>query len=73
LRADLDGFIVSIMAGRTKREIRDQDVQGVKYLRKIRPLLSRLRKVGTERDRAGNRRLFMDQYCALILSHCSAR
>ena len=55
------------MAGRTKREIRDQDVQGLKCLRKIRPLLSRLRKVGTERDRAGNRRLFMDQYCALIL------
>ena len=55
------------MAGRAKREIRDQDVQGLKCLRKIRPLLSRLRKVGTERDRAGNRRLFMDQYCALIL------
>jgi hypothetical protein len=48
-------------------EIRDQDVQGLKCLRKIRPLLSRLRKVGTERDRAGNRRLFMDQYCAPIL------
>jgi hypothetical protein len=30
------------MAGRTKREIRDQDVQGVKCLRQIRPLLSRL-------------------------------
>jgi len=55
------------MAGRTKREIHDQDVQGVKCLRKIRPLLARLRKVGTECDRAGNRRLFMDQYCALIL------
>jgi len=55
------------MAGRAKREIHDQDVQGLKCLRKIRPLLSRLRKVGTERDRAGNRRLFMDQYCALIL------
>jgi hypothetical protein len=55
------------MAGRAKREIRDQDVQGLKCLGKIRPLLSRLRKVGTERDRAGNRRLFMDQYCALIL------
>jgi hypothetical protein len=55
------------MAGPTKREIRDQDVQGLKCLRKIRPLLSRLRKVGTERDRAGNRRLFMDQYCSLIL------
>ena len=55
------------MATSRKREIRDQDVQGLKCLRKIRPLLSRLRKVGTERDRAGNRRLFMDQYCALIL------
>jgi len=55
------------MAGRTKREIRDQDVQGHKCLRKIRPLLSRLRKVGTECDRAGNRRLFMDHSCALIL------
>ena len=55
------------MAGRGKREIRDQDVQGLKFLRKIRPLLSRLRKVGTERDTAGNRRLFMDEYCSLIL------
>lgn len=55
------------MGGRPKREIRDQDVQGLKCLRKIRPLLSRLRTVGAERDRAGNRRLFMDQYCALIL------
>ena len=55
------------MAGRRKREIRDHDVQGLKFLRKIRPLLSKLRKVGTERDRAGNRRLFMDQYCARIL------
>jgi len=55
------------MGGRTSREIRDQDVQGLKCLRKIRPLLSRLRTVGTERDRAGNRRLFMDHSCALIL------
>jgi hypothetical protein len=55
------------MAASRKREIRDQDVQGLRCLRKIRPLLSRLRKVGTERDKAGNRRLFMDQYCALIL------
>ena len=67
LRAARQGDIVRVMAGPTKREIPDQDVQGLKCLRMIRPLLSRLRKVGTERDRAGNRRLFMDQYCALIL------
>jgi hypothetical protein len=42
-------------------------VPGLKCLRKIRPLRSRLRKVGTERDRAGDRRLFMDQECGLIL------
>jgi len=67
VRADLWGGIVPSMAGRTNREIRDQDAQGLKCLRQIRPLLSRLRKVGTERDRAGNRRLFMDHSCALIL------
>jgi len=50
-----------------KRETRDQDVQGLKWLRRIRPLLSRLRKVGLERDNTGNRRLFMDQHCVLIL------
>ena len=55
------------MPNRTKREIHEQDVQGLKCLRKIRPLLSRLRTVGTKRDTAGNRRLVMDQYCALIL------
>ena len=55
------------LAGRTQHEIRDQDVQGLKSLRKLRPLLSRLRTAGTARDRAGNRRLFMDQYGALIL------
>ena len=54
------------MAERTEHEIREEEVQGVKYLRKLGPLLSRLRTVGTERDRAGNRRLFMDQYCSLI-------
>lgn len=59
--------IVPVMAKRQTREITAEDVQGVKYLRRIRPLLSRLRVVGTERDRAGNRKLFMDQYCSLIL------
>ena len=67
MRADWGDGIVPVMSGRTQREIRDHDVQGLKYLRKLRPLLSRLRTVGASRDKAGNRRLFMDQYCALIL------
>lgn len=57
------------MAEPRQRDIRERDVQGLKYLRKIAPLLSRLRRVGTQRDTAGNRKLFMDQYCALILLH----
>jgi hypothetical protein len=55
------------MAEPREKKIRARDVQGLNYLRKIRPLLARLRKVGTQRDTAGNRKLFMDQYCALIL------
>ncbi len=54
------------MAG-DEQVIRERDVQGVKYLDRVLPLLKRLRDVGCERDRAGNRDLHMDQYCALIL------
>lgn len=39
----------------------------MKYFGKLGPLLERLRAVGCERDKAGNRQLFMDQYCALVL------
>lgn len=47
--------------------LREEDVQGLKYFKKLGPLLERLRDVGCQRDKAGNRRLFMDQYCALVL------
>ena len=49
------------------KPIRDRDVQGLKYFKQLRPLLRRLREVGTERDRAGNRRLTMEHYGALVL------
>jgi hypothetical protein len=39
----------------------------LKYFRKLWPLFERLHGVGCERDKAGNRQLFMDQYCALVL------
>lgn len=42
-------------------------IQGLKYFRRLWPLLERLHDVGLQRDKAGNRRLFMDQYCALVL------
>ena len=43
------------------------NVQGLKYFKKLRPLLARLHDIGTERDRAGNRQLFFDHYASLIL------
>jgi hypothetical protein len=54
------------MAG-GKLNLRSQDVQGLKYFRRLQPLLARLHEVGAARDAAGNRQLHMDQYCALIL------
>jgi len=47
--------------------IRDRDIVGLKYFDRLMPLLERLHDVGTQRDRAGNRSLFFDQYCAFIL------
>jgi hypothetical protein len=55
------------MAGAGERVIRERDVQGVKYLDRVLPRLKRLHGAGCERDKAGNRDLHMDQYCALIL------
>lgn len=39
------GGVVSVMAGLTRREVRAQDGQGLEHLRKLRPPLSRLRRV----------------------------
>jgi hypothetical protein len=52
---------------REREPIYEHDVQGLKYFRKLWPLFERLRDVGCQRDKAGNRELFMDQYCALVL------
>jgi hypothetical protein len=51
----------------TREPIREEDVEGLKYFRKLWPLFERLREVGCKRDKAGNRELFMDQYCGLVL------
>lgn len=42
-------------------------VQGFKYVRLVGTLLEALHDAGTERDRAGNRQLFYDQYATLLL------
>lgn len=48
-------------------EITERDITGLKYFHKLDGLLSDLHDVGCERDRAGNRKLHMDQYCMLVL------
>jgi hypothetical protein len=47
--------------------LREQEVRGMKYLDRVFPLLRRLHDVGCQRDKAGNRDLHMDEYCALML------
>jgi len=42
-------------------------LQGLRFLQRLGPLLERLRPAQCQRDRAGNRRLFFDQVCGLIL------
>ena len=50
-----------------KPAIEPSDLQGLKYFDKMKPLLARLHDVGTERDKANNRDLHMDEYCTLVL------
>ena len=67
LRPTASGRINSYMAARRSSKLRDSDIVGLKYFARLMPLLERLHNVGTARDRAGNRQLFFDQYCAYIL------
>jgi hypothetical protein len=55
------------MAHQKREQIRERDITGLKYFRKLWPLFERLHEVGCGRDKAGNRELFMDQYCSLVL------
>src|SRR6516162_9705954 len=55
------------MAKRKAKPLKSRDIQGLKYLERLLPLLDQLHEVGCQRDRAGNRCLHYDQYCLLIL------
>jgi len=66
LRSWCSSGIVLGMAAE-KHEFTEHDLQGLKHFRSLRKLLVRLHGVGVARDRAGNRELFMDQYCVLVL------
>jgi hypothetical protein len=55
------------VVAKQREAIRSRDVQGLKYLDLLLPLLDELHEVGCQRDKAGNRKLHYDQYCLLIL------
>jgi len=50
-----------------RHKIKEHELQGFKYFKAISQMLESLHRVGCERDRAGNRRLHMDQYVSLLL------
>ena len=43
-----------------------QKVQALHHFKRLVPLFQRLHEVGTKRDIASNRTLFMDDYCLLV-------
>jgi hypothetical protein len=56
-----------LFMSRKRKDVTERDVTGLKYFRRLLPLFERLHEVGCGRDKAGNRSLFMDQYCLLVL------
>jgi len=50
------------MARPRRRALQPSDIEGLEYFDTLVPLLARLKDIGTQRDRAGNRQLFYDQY-----------
>lgn len=57
------------MACRKSRagQISAEQLSGFKYFSLLTDLLEQLHGCGAERDKAGNRRLFYDQYALLLL------
>ena len=55
------------MAKHPAKPLKSRDIQGLKYLNRLLPLLDELHEVGCPRDKAGNRCLHYDQYCVFVL------
>ena len=53
------------MAEPSDSPVAGRQFQGLKYLDKLLPLFDRLHDVGCPRDKAGNRKLHFDHYCAV--------
>ena len=50
-----------------RHKIKESELQGFKYFKAISGMLENLHQAGCQRDRAGNRKLHMDQYMSLLL------
>jgi hypothetical protein len=50
-----------------RKPLQEKDIVCLGHLKRVFPLLDRLHEVGCERDRAGNRHLFFDDYVKLVL------
>jgi hypothetical protein len=55
------------MAKHPTEPLKPRDIQGLKYLDRLLPLLDQLHEVGCQHDQAGNRCLHYDRYCLLVL------
>jgi Transposase DDE domain len=55
------------MAAKRRPPVRAAELIGFKYFRLLEEFLPCLHPLGTQRDRAGNRELFYDQYVCLLL------
>ena len=55
------------VVAKSRTPIEAKDLKGLKYFKLLASLLNRLLDDATARDRAGNRRLFYDQYACLLL------
>src|SRR5947209_6741265 len=55
------------MAQAAQQPLTDQQLTGFKYFKRLLPLFEHLHEDGCARDRAHNRTLYSDQYCALLL------
>ena len=55
------------MAANVPTPVQADGLQGLKYFKILRPFLDRLHADATARDKAGNRRLYFDQYACLLL------
>jgi len=56
-----------LLMSKKKEKIKESDLQGFKYFKKLSQMLERLHNAGCQRDRAHNRILHMDQYMTLLL------